>query len=113
MPVPHLWGTEHLEARDCRALWTAVLLQSVRDAFHPRPWTCPSLGLSEGAQRQALKWLLSDDCAAVIALCGYDPAAIQGRLAHMVARHQAGEDVLSRQQRHAAARRRRWPGQAA
>ena len=83
-----LWS--HVEGKDCRALWAAVLLQSVRDAFTPRQ---TRFGSREEAQKQALDWLLSKDCRTVVALAGYGDG-VADRLADMVAKHRAGEVVI-------------------
>ena len=103
-----LWG--HIEGKDCRALWAAVLLQSVRDAFTPRQ---TRFGSRETMQAQALDWLLSEDCATVVSLAGYGPGVFD-RLGDMVARHHNGESVLDADERLGpAVRRSHWNGQAA
>jgi hypothetical protein len=98
-------GTKHLEADDCRQLWAAMLLQSVRDAFTPRQ---TRFGNRETMQAQALDWLLSEDCATVVALAGYGDG-VADRLADMVARHRAGEAVLDADERLGpSVRRSKW-----
>lgn len=71
-PLPE-FDFEEPEARDCRALWAAVLFEMWRVVFQPH------FDTAVGERQQSIAWFRSRDMHMVCALAGLDGEAVRDR----------------------------------